>query len=312
MTTRTRRLGATALAVALGLGACGGGGGGTIDGGGGGDGATADGGGDGGGGGALFPIAAGAAWTFQVTAVGNGAVCAPGSHEQRVVSADPVGGRDAFQMTSFCPAAGTGDYSLPGGDEVDDYYAGTWGVVVDPMLVEGHAWSYFNTSYHWHREGTVTVPLGSYDDCWTAVQDVSYTAYQTYCRGVGLVRSYSADLNRAAWDAPLDGQTRSSGRRRGEQRLEGEAVRRLGHVPAQRQPARRAVARRAVVGDLRRQTGAHRLGLAADQVDDRDHLASAARSTSTPGGTTRTTPVAEMRWTGSMTTAPAPGHDSST
>jgi hypothetical protein len=205
MTTRIGRLGTWALALALALGACGGGGGGgAVDGGGGGgDGTTTDGGDGGGGGGALFPITAGSAWTFQVSAVGNGAVCAPGSHDQRVVSTDPVGGRDAFQMTSFCPAAGTGDYSLPGGDEVDYYYGATWGVVVDPMLVEGHSWTYFNTSYHWHREDTVTVPIGSFDDCWTAVQDVSYTAYQTYCRGVGLVRSYSADLNGDGWDAQL-------------------------------------------------------------------------------------------------------------
>jgi hypothetical protein len=35
------------------------------------------------------------------------------------------------------------------------------------------------------------------------VQDVSYTAYLTYCRGVGLVESYSEDLNHAGWDAKL-------------------------------------------------------------------------------------------------------------
>jgi hypothetical protein len=35
------------------------------------------------------------------------------------------------------------------------------------------------------------------------VQNVSYTAYNTYCRGVGLVRSYSEDLNGAGWDAVL-------------------------------------------------------------------------------------------------------------
>ena len=152
----------------------------------------------------LYPLAMGDTWTFTVTAVGGGSICAPGSHSQAVTSANMIGGRAAFQMTSFCTGVGgTNNYSLMGDDEVDFYYNGGWLKLVDPMLVEGHSWPYFNTSYHWHREGTITVPAGSFDDCWTAVQDVSYTAYLTYCRGAGLVRSYSSDLAGSGWDAKL-------------------------------------------------------------------------------------------------------------
>jgi len=153
---------------------------------------------------ALYPMAVGDQWTFTVAAVGAGSVCAAGSHGQQVVSANAVGGRAAFQITSFCTGiTGTYDYSPMGNDEVDFYYNGTWLTLVDPTLTEGHMWPYFNTSYHWHRESSVTVPAGTYDDCWTADQDVSYTAYLTYCRGVGLVRSYSSDLTGAGWDAKL-------------------------------------------------------------------------------------------------------------
>jgi hypothetical protein len=42
-----------------------------------------------------------------------------------------------------------------------------------------------------------------YTDCWTAKQNVSYTAYMTYCRGAGMVRSYSQDLTGSGWDAKL-------------------------------------------------------------------------------------------------------------
>jgi len=49
----------------------------------------------------------------------------------------------------------------------------------------------------------VTVPAGTFTDCWTAQQQVSYTAYLTYCRGAGLVRSYSQDLGGNGWDAQL-------------------------------------------------------------------------------------------------------------
>jgi hypothetical protein len=149
---------------------------------------------------ALYPLSNGASWTYTVTAVGGGAVCTPGTYTQQIVSANPVGGRAAFQMTSFCSAIGstTYDYAAGSGDEVDFYYSGGWLVLVDPNLTEGHMWPYANTSYHWER---TTFP--GYDDCWKAVQDVSYTAYLTYCRGVGLVESYSEDLNHAGWDAKL-------------------------------------------------------------------------------------------------------------
>jgi len=153
---------------------------------------------------ALYPIAVGNSWTFTVAAVGAGSVCDAGTYMQQVVSANPVGGRAAFQMTDFCTGiSGTYDYATPGGDEVDFYYSGSWLTLVDPMLVDGHTWTYFNTSYAWKRESSVSVPAGTYSDCWTAVQQVSYTAYMTYCRGAGLVRSYSQDLAGNGWDAQL-------------------------------------------------------------------------------------------------------------
>jgi hypothetical protein len=148
---------------------------------------------------ALYPLAMGESWTYSVTAVGGGAVCSPGTYTQQIVSANAVAGRAAFQMTNFCSAiAGTYDYAAGTGDEVDFNYNGTWGVLVDGNLTAGHSWPYFNTSYHWER-----ATVAGHDDCWKAVQDVSYTAYMTYCRGIGLVESYSQDLGGNGWDAVL-------------------------------------------------------------------------------------------------------------
>ncbi|MGZ3425722.1 MAG: hypothetical protein ACXVCV_03690 [Polyangia bacterium] len=210
------------LLAAMALGGCSGGGGGN-----GGDGGASDlaggastdlagGGGAGGGGGtggsgggggtgaALYPLAVGYRWTYAVSAVGAGAICAAGNHDQHVVSANAAGGRAAFQLDNFCSGVGgTYDYSQPGGDEVDFYYNATWAPIIDLPLQEGHMWTYFNSSYTWHRETSITVPAGTYSDCWTANQNVTYTAYLTYCRGVGLVRSYSQDLAGNGWDAQL-------------------------------------------------------------------------------------------------------------
>jgi len=176
------------------------------------DGVTPDGGGGSGSGsgsgsghsGALYPMAVGDSWTFSVAAVGAGSICAAGTHMQQVLSANAADGRAAFQLSNFCTGvSATYSYAVNGDNEVDFDYQGTWLTLVDPNLTEGHMWPYFNTSYHWHRETSVTVPAGTYNDCWTAEQDVSYTAYLTYCRGVGLVRSYSSDLNGSGWDAKL-------------------------------------------------------------------------------------------------------------
>jgi hypothetical protein len=195
--------------MAGGGGSGGGGGTGGVGGGGGtggvgGGGGTGGAGGGGGGVAALYPLALGYRWTYTVTAVGGGAVCATGSHDQHVLSANPAGGRAAFQLDNFCTGgAGVYDYSQPGGDEVDFYYNATWAPIIDLPLMEGHSWSYFNSSYTWHRETSVTVPAGTFTDCWTANQNVSYTAYLIYCRGAGLVRSYSQDLAGNGWDAQL-------------------------------------------------------------------------------------------------------------
>jgi hypothetical protein len=166
--------------------------------------AAVDGSGSGSGSTMLYPLAVGDTWTFGVIAVGAGSICAAGSHMQAVQSANAIGGRAAFQMTSFCTGiTGTNNYATGPGDEIDFYYNTSWLMLVDPTLAEGTSWPYFNSTYHWHRAGTVTVPAGTYSDCWTAVQDVSYTAYLTYCRGAGLVRSYSQDLAGNGWDAQL-------------------------------------------------------------------------------------------------------------
>jgi hypothetical protein len=153
----------------------------------------------------LFPLAVGSHWTYAVAAVGTGSICNAGNYTQHVLSANPVAGRQAFQLDSFCTALpSVNDYAIgPKADQIDFYYQGTWLTFLDPNLTQGYAWPYFNTSFHWRREAQILVPAGTYNDCWTTVQDVAYTAYSTYCRGVGLVCSYSSDLNGNGWDAKL-------------------------------------------------------------------------------------------------------------
>jgi hypothetical protein len=120
-----------------------------------------------------------------------------------VVAESTIDGRQAFELSNWCSAAGSSQLSPGTGDEVFLYYDGSWLPMIALPLMEGHTWDYFNTSFTWESAGTVTVPAGTFDDCWTARQNVSYEAFTTYCRGVGTVRSYSSDLTGSGWDAVL-------------------------------------------------------------------------------------------------------------
>jgi hypothetical protein len=96
-----------------------------------------------------------------------------------------VDGEAAFQVTGCSQDE---SYSQPGGDEVDVDVLGTWLMLIDPVLKDGHSWSYGGyTTYTWKRETSVTVPAGTYTDCWTAVSSVSTFPTSTYCRGIGPV-----------------------------------------------------------------------------------------------------------------------------
>ena len=152
----------------------------------------------------LLPLEVGTRWVYDVGAVGAGAVCATGEHASEVLGTATIRGREAFEVSSFCAVAGSSFLSPePDSDVVLFDYGGEWLTVLDEPVEEGHSWAYFNTSFVWRSEGTVTVPAGTFEDCWSTVQEVSYEAYTTYCRGVGPVRSYSEDLGGNGWDAVL-------------------------------------------------------------------------------------------------------------
>ena len=175
-------------------------------------GATNDAGSSGGGGGSgkLYPIAVGNTWTYDVAALGSYPSCAAGSHSQTVMSGPTtLDGKQAYAITNFCSAiTGTQPVSPdPTSDAVYFYYNDTWLTFVSVPLTDGATWTYFNSSYTWQRETSVTVPAGTFTDCWTAKQNVTYTAYLTYCRGVGMVRSYSSDLTGSGWDAKLSSKS---------------------------------------------------------------------------------------------------------
>jgi hypothetical protein len=145
----------------------------------------------------IWPLANGNSWTYDVTTFGSFPVCTGGSQTSNVTQEHTLDGKDAFTVRSFCPAAGSSDFYADG-DRVYLYYQNAWIVALDSPVAEGHSWTEVNSSFTWHATTT-----SGYSDCWKAQQNVTYTAYSIYCRGVGMVRNYSQDLNGGGWDAQL-------------------------------------------------------------------------------------------------------------
>jgi hypothetical protein len=140
----------------------------------------------------LLPLAVDRAWTYDV--VSTYPSCPSGEREQRVIGTGTIDGRSTFRVRGFCGLEGETNID---GDRVEDHY--DWGPLgwtrmLDEPVEDGHAWSTTNGSatfgMHYEHAGSVS----GHADCWTVVQEVSYTSTWTYCRGVGLVRYEMIDL----------------------------------------------------------------------------------------------------------------------
>ncbi len=153
----------------------------------------------------IDPITVGRTWTYDVTIIGNYPLCKAGSNTGRVLGQKSVGGRNALQVQSFCPGAGTTSYAVDG-DKVEIYYASNWVLSLDAPVQEGHTWTDGLYTYGWENVGKVTVPAGTYADCWKAKPTVG-TSYTTFCRGVGPVRWHVVDASGSGYDATLTGTT---------------------------------------------------------------------------------------------------------
>jgi hypothetical protein len=141
----------------------------------------------------LYPLAVGRTWTYAVTS--TYASCPGGAARTLAVTGESTtDGRATYDVTGFCGFAG---HTSVDGDVVEEYY--DWGPTgwmraLDEPVSAGHAWTTTNGSatfdMTYASEGTVD----GHPDCWRVTQEVSYTTYWIYCRGVGLVRYELVDL----------------------------------------------------------------------------------------------------------------------
>jgi hypothetical protein len=150
----------------------------------------------------IDPLAARHSWTYDVQVLGTSPVCIEGRHSATVREESTVLGQHAFKIESFCPGLGSSYYAAEG-DKVQLDYQDAWVLLLDAPVEEGHSWTNGVSVFTWHDAGSVTVPAGSFSNCWKATETANFTAYTVFCRGVGPVHWYRKDAAGNGIDAQL-------------------------------------------------------------------------------------------------------------
>jgi hypothetical protein len=150
----------------------------------------------------IDPIEVGRSWTYDITDFGTYPLCPAGVHSGTALATAMMDGKQAIEVQSACANAGAAYYVVDG-DLVQVAVSGAWLTALATPVQEGQTWSEGSESFTWHSAGTVTVPAGTFDDCWSATQNVAYSAYAIFCRGVGPVRWYTKDAQGDGYDAEL-------------------------------------------------------------------------------------------------------------
>jgi hypothetical protein len=140
----------------------------------------------------LFPLAVGNQWTFQMTVTGPSPSCPAGPATDTITKMETVGGRTAFRLNDSCLSpSGDYDYSLNAG-QIDVEAQGMWYPYLAAPVQDGHSWSDRSVTYTWRKVPSITVPAGTFSDCWSRYPSLSVLDVATYCNHVGPVQYVGA------------------------------------------------------------------------------------------------------------------------
>ena len=134
----------------------------------------------------LFPLAVGNRWTYQVTS--TAADCPSGSHDASIVGTMTEGNETAFDFRDYCEDSSP-TYLRAANDEVLEYQV-DWARSLAQPVQDGYSWMFTqNFTLTWHAAGTVTVPAGTFQNCWDRLSMSGATLVtKTYCPDVGPVK----------------------------------------------------------------------------------------------------------------------------
>jgi len=139
----------------------------------------------------LYPLAEGRVWTFEVISSG----CNEPVYPVTVGAIEMVGGREAFLVTTGTVECGVVERHLSqNGQAVDRYdpLNDTWTPLVAEPIEDGAVWA--DGEQRWEAVAEITVPAGTFADCWRAVDPQDGVTGTTFCPGVGPVQLRGFEL----------------------------------------------------------------------------------------------------------------------
>jgi hypothetical protein len=132
----------------------------------------------------LLPLADGNNWTYSAEEDIEG--CTMANHLQ-VTGPESYEGRMAYRLVDSCSPDSPSFVSVIEGRI--EQFSKQWDVTLGMPLAEGTTWQYsVSTTFTWQAVGTVTVPAGTFENCWKRVaMSQANATHRTYCPGVGRV-----------------------------------------------------------------------------------------------------------------------------
>jgi hypothetical protein len=137
---------------------------------------------------ALYPLAVGNRWSYAVTELTTEVRCSSDTvSDITVIDKEEVAGREAFLITG--PCEWSGEAHVAAVDDELQQFLGTWEAALAMPVEPGHQWLVMGMYlFEWRNAGSVTVPAGTFDDCWDRIAPDEPGWSRTYCAGVGPVK----------------------------------------------------------------------------------------------------------------------------
>jgi hypothetical protein len=150
----------------------------------------------------LLPLAVGNVWSYQFSSPGAQVQCEADlvAHVSRVVRTEVVDGRDAYLVTWPCASEDDPDtfvYVTQTDGEIQQRIGDSRYSTLPNPVIAGHSWEVVGVQYEWSFAGTMTVPAGTFENCWSRTPHLGFVAEVTYCPDVGPVRQGTRDYELA-------------------------------------------------------------------------------------------------------------------
>ena len=137
----------------------------------------------------LFPLAVGNVWNYMTTILPNStgtSPCLAGMHATTITGRAMFDGQNAFTATHVC-APTTTRYYVENASGLEVNVGMAWSVVLPRPIADGSVFTAASSQEVLGRIADVTVPAGTFSDCWQTAYLTATGPITTYCAGVGLV-----------------------------------------------------------------------------------------------------------------------------